>query len=397
MISPAENDETDGVMRKTVISIAKRIFNASYRRHCTQPRRNLVVFLSRQTESPSYDFAELARAFEARGWKTAMHLQKVTKRSLPRYFKHALREAQLLAECKIAIIDRFDPVIGLLDLECDLDENAHTVGLHYEFPTCPIVLQVWHAFGSFKKFGFQSADTPEGHASDYLTDYGVHRNCSWILCSGAGAREAFAQAFAYPIERVVALGRPEYDELIARRVTEAPSRNGTRPHVLMAPTLRKSTESAHPFRELYAKREQFEPRIDAQIDWAFHPLEQNLPAPGNVSDELLGCDLVVTDYSSLVYEAYLLGKPVLFYVPDIDEYRISPGLNVDPDIVAPGLCASTPEELAQLIGDALADDYPTDELRQFIGDAFAQEIADSPGTKNTAERIVDFAIAHSRK
>lgn len=395
----------DDVMRKAVISIAKKVFNASYRRHCAKPRRNLAAFLSRQTDTPSYDFAELARAFEAHGWETVMHLQKVTKRSLPRYFGHALREARLLAECKVAIIDRFDPVIALIDLECDLDEDARASGLHYEFPTQPIVLQAWHAFGSFKKFGFQSADTPEGHASDYLADFGVHRNCSWILCSGAGAREAFAQAFAYPIERVVALGRPEYDELTARRAMDQKAETSmdatadtAQARVLMAPTLRKSAESSHPFRSLYAEREQFESRVDARVDWAFHPLEQNLPAPGNVSDELLESDLVVTDYSSLVYEAYLLGKPVLFYVPDIEEYRVSPGLNMDPCVLAPSLCAYTPDELAQLIERTLAGDYPIDEFKHFIGDAFAQEdtITGTVGARNAAERIVDFAIAHSQ-
>ena len=173
--------------------------------------------------------------------------------------------------------------------------------------------------------------------------------------------------------------------------------DGAAARVLMAPTLRKSAESAHPFRELFAERDRFESQVDARIEWAFHPLEQNLPAPGNVSEELLGCDLVVTDYSSLVYEAYLLGKPVLFYVPDIGDYRVSPGLNVDPGIVAPELCANTPEELAQLIGKALAGDYPADALQRFIGDAFLQENAGvgGLGAGSAAERIVDFAIAHS--
>ncbi|MBP3866403.1 MAG: hypothetical protein J6D25_01150, partial [Eggerthellaceae bacterium] len=38
-------------------------------------------------------------------------------------------------------------------------------------------------------------------------------NYSWVVCSGEQCRPAFAEAFSCPVERVVALDRPEYDEL----------------------------------------------------------------------------------------------------------------------------------------------------------------------------------------
>ena len=41
-------------------------------------------------------------------------------------------------------------------------------------------------------------------------------------------------------------------------------------------------------------------------------------------------DCVITDYSAVAFEAGIIGKPVFFYVPDINEYRASPGLNIDP-------------------------------------------------------------------
>ena len=120
--------------------------------------------------------------------------------------------------------------------------------------------------------------------------------------------------------------------------------------VLMAPTLRKSTDSAHPFRDLYQNRAQFEQGLEnVSVSWAFHPLETGLPAPGNVSEKLLECDLLVTDYSSIVYEAYLLDIPTLFYIPDIEAYRLSPGLNIDPLTHVPELCALDEQNLATLI------------------------------------------------
>ena len=52
-------------------------------------------------------------------------------------------------------------------------------------------------------------------------------------------------------------------------------------------------------------------------------------------DALAVADYVVTDYSAVAFEALLASKKTYFYVPDIEEYRISPGLNVDPLTDAP--------------------------------------------------------------
>ncbi|MBQ9003416.1 MAG: CDP-glycerol glycerophosphotransferase family protein [Eggerthellaceae bacterium] len=362
------------------VKVSRIVFNAVYRMRCARAeRRDEAVFLSRQTDSPSYDFSELAREFEERGWKVTMHLKKVRVRNLPAYVRHVLVEIGLLARCRVAVLDRYDPVVSLLDFECDAPCESDAVNC--EFPSRPLVLQLWHAFGAFKKFGYQTNDTPEGHSFDFMRDYKIHRNYSWVVCSGEGCRAAFAEAFACPVERVVALRRPEYAELVALRED---ARNRAKAHgrrkVLMAPTLRINDESAHPFRELYEHRAEFEGGIDADVVWAFHPLEDGLPAPGNVSDALLDCDVVVTDYSSLVYEAYLLGKPAYFYVPDIDSYRVSPGVNFDPVELAPALCATTESELAGLIA---AGCYPTEEFEAFVAHAF-----DAPETP-----IADFVLS----
>ncbi|MDR1184773.1 MAG: CDP-glycerol glycerophosphotransferase family protein, partial [Coriobacteriales bacterium] len=46
-------------------------------------------------------------------------------------------------------------------------------------------------------------------------------------------------------------------------------------------------------------------------------------------------DYVITDYSAIAFEAALLRRKVLFYVPDIADYRLSPGLNIDMDELFP--------------------------------------------------------------
>lgn len=392
------------MIRRMFAGASAHVFNIFYKATRKRKRGDEVVFLSRRTDGPSYDFAELANEFSRRGWRVTMHLKKVTGKTMIPYAFHVLKEIKLLGRCKIAVLDRYDPVVSLLNFECEGGEpkgevrtGSEQAPCNVEFPRKPVILQMWHAFGAYKKFGYQSVDTPEGHSESFTSTFSIHRNYSWVMCSGEGARAAFAEAFSCPIERVVALDRPEYDELasLAESRKRQP-REARRFTVLMAPTLRINKDSEHPFRDLYQVRDVFEREVDAEFVWSFHPLEEKLPAPGNVSEELLSCDCVVTDYSSLVYEAYLLGIPVLFYIPDIESYRVSPGLNVDPSSTSPGLCARTQQELAEKLRSLCLDSgsYDADALERFAGSAFAIDGDRESGT--AASRLADFLIAHCR-
>lgn len=397
------------MIRRAFAKASKVAFNVVYKA-CAQPiRRREVLFLSRQTDSPSYDFAQLAEEFERRGWKTTMHLKKVTARRIASYAIHVVKELKYLGRASIAVLDRYDPVVSLLDFECDQmpgrlsgQDDASPAPCNVEFPIKPIVFQMWHAFGAFKKFGFQSVDTPEGHSSEFTDTFNIHRNYSWVMCSGEGARKAFSEAFSRPLDRVVAFDRPEYDELAhLRRVREEaiaenklkdPAQHKVKT-ILMAPTLRINKSSDHPFRDLYETRQSFEAKLDANVSWSFHPLETGLPAPGNVSEQLLGCTLVVTDYSSIVYEAYLLGIPVVFYVPDLESYRESPGLNADPLLLSPQICATTSCDLVELLRTFTADEgaYPFVALERFAGSSFI--VNGNRENSSAASRIADFLIA----
>ncbi len=65
-------------------------------------------------------------------------------------------------------------------------------------------------------------------------------------------------------------------------------------------------------------------------------------------------DGLISDYSSVTYDYILTGKPVVFYVPDLDDYlTYSRTLFYDFHEVSPGPKARTPEELEQALRAAV--------------------------------------------
>lgn len=385
-------------MKALLPSIAGAVFNALYALCCAvQKRRDEVLLLSRQFDEPSYNFKAVGDEFERRGWEVVYLTKRLSKRSVVPYCFHVLREIKHLARCRVCFLDRYDPVVGLLNFACEDVSYADSSALHTEFPCEPVIVQLWHAFGAFKKFGYQSLGTIEGHRPETARLFGIHRNYSWVLCTGESSRLPFAEAFSYPVERVVPLGLPEYDKLRAIREERAAKAQGERGaacrplKVLFAPTLRKSAESRHPFRELKQEWDALTGDLgDIEVVWSFHPLEEGAGAAIDVSSALLDCDIVVTDYSSIVYEAYALGKLFAFCVPDLEEYRKSPGLNADPAQRCPEVTFADADSLKAFLERAATclseGDAATFKAAagRFVGDVFDSEVP------SVAAAIADF-------
>ena len=452
-------------MKRLAVGIFSGLLNAFYALCRIGGRRKEVLFLSRQSDGMSADFKLLARALSKHeGWsiRVRTHMVGESTGGLLHAAGRMFGDAAALARCKLCFVEGYNPGLSLLNMKCEAAQDdmggcaasdetpgGEIVGAHFNAPapagsdyvgaspgspaqeasgyawrgvTCkpansrfpiePLVIQVWHAGGLFKSFGYLALDTPEGRNSEDARLFHMHRNYSWVICSGEGAREGFAAALSYPVERVIALGHPSFDELFegdeaarARVLAAYPQLAGTdKPIILFAPTLHR-TVGNQTFEQL-AQRLAVDARSDAyEFVWSYHPVSAQLEGKGKAHEngspeqpstrDLLRCaSLVITDYSSIVFDAALLGKPFAFYVPDIDEYRTSPGLAVDPAETSPHLCTSNDDELFELLGAVFAFDGEASrgwglqrECDAFIGDSLS---ACEPGA---AERIVDFALA----
>ncbi len=72
------------------------------------------------------------------------------------------------------------------------------------------------------------------------------------------------------------------------------------------------------------------------------------------------CSALITDYSSVAFDFMLLDRPILYYVPDLEQYRRDRGLYFEPARMMPGPILSTAAELYTAVA-ALGPSTPADQ------------------------------------
>ncbi len=98
-------------------------------------------------------------------------------------------------------------------------------------------------------------------------------------------------------------------------------------------------------------------------------------------------DLLITDYSSIYLDFIILGKPVVFYAYDLEEYKKrNRDLYFDYERFTPGEKATDFQSLLRILGEFLAEGKDTyrDEREKFI--LIAHKYRDG----NSAERVYEF-------
>jgi phosphorylcholine metabolism protein LicD/CDP-glycerol glycerophosphotransferase (TagB/SpsB family) len=302
-------------------------------------KQEKIVLLSRQSSTESLDFSLLTRRLRERmpGVDIVLSLTDPETADLPSFIKSTITMSKEIAEARVCIVDGYLPAISVPDL------GKKTR-----------VIQLWHSLGAIKKFGYQCVGTPAGRTREEAEKLRMHCNYDWIVASGMGAVSAYSEAFGYPPDRIVPCGLPRMDYLRGGKGSafEArgqeikrlrPELQGECMRVLYAPTFRRGADAnVRLNREVGTLAEAFSSQ-GVQLVVSCHPLDtawdQSAVAsydnvaviPDTRTCDLLGLvDAVVTDYSAIAFEAGLVGVPTYFYLPDIDEYRKTPGLNIDP-------------------------------------------------------------------
>ncbi|MEU0136182.1 CDP-glycerol glycerophosphotransferase family protein [Streptomyces sp. NPDC006296] len=280
-------------------------------------------------------------------------------------------------------------------------------------PSGTTYLQTWHG-SAYKRMGFDETRVRLQNAPQReRLQRAVHRFDHFLVRSEHDER-TLARAYRLPERTLLRTGYPRNDLLFAARARDEAEGRLPRPALaagLGLPDHRKVVLYAPTFRGGPGKRRRQRPLLDvARFAERFgdthtllvraHYLEvASLPAcpPGTVVDvsrhhdtgELLAlADVLVTDYSSIMFDYALLDRPIVLFAPDLDAYAAERGSYFDLREKAPGPVASTEEELFDVLARLKTADVEFQERRA----AFAAEFG-AYDRGDAARAVVDTVFA----
>ncbi len=247
-----------------------------------------------------------------------------------------------------------------------LVSNSTALGFHRKRRGTTFV-QTWHGT-PLKKIGFHTRRS--GSRTAQLAEKTLERNIpNWdlLLSPNSFSTPILREAFRYS-GPIVEAGYPRNDLLLSPeagairdRVRERLGIASGRQVVLYAPTFRDERPFA---READAQRLAGDLRATHDVLLRLHKIDAGQLSAGggtlfrDVSDypdnrELyLAADVLVTDYSSVMFDFAVTRKPMLFFTPDLAQYRDElRGFYFDFEAEAPGPLLPSADELVRALED----------------------------------------------
>ena len=333
---------------------------------------NKVAFISRQSEEPSLDFRYLIDEIKA---DYPQYKVEVLCKMIPagitgkiKYIGEFFRQMNALATSKVVVLDGYCILACMLKHKKDLK-----------------IIQIWHALGAYKRFGKSILDMEGGSSSAMAKAFKMHEGYDLIAASGDECVQYFSEAFGQPKEKFIPIGIPRMDHLTGKNENEKmrnavyaayPQLDNGKKTILYVPTFR-DTEA-----DVEALHKATRDLVDC-IDFSAYNLiikhhvldsgneeiyahSKENPTVGsafNGMDFMPVSDFVITDYSSIIYEAHLKDLPVYIYCFDGEKYIDERGFYIDFWNDIPAVYSKT----AQGIYSAIAENSaaPADKTEAF--------------------------------
>lgn len=352
------------------------------------PVKEKVSVISRQSDKASLDIVLLSTALRRKGIETVI-LTKTLKKSVVgmlAYSVHLLQQMYHIATSKVILIDGYCMLASILPKK----EGQS-------------IVQMWHALGAIKKFGWQNTENPDGHNRKFSEIMNMHGNYDYVLAPGSVTGRFFAEAFRVKDEQLVYCGLPRIDFLKAedtvlkdRIESQYPSVK-EKPTVLYVPTFRKGLELDLQEFVLGFNYEKFNLIIKKHFldcgnyEWA--------KEAGAIVDNdytslewLRLSEKVITDYSAMAFEAAVLDRDLYIFQSDVDRYQQKVGLNIDLKREAIGSYVCDDEEI---LFAKLEEPYDREAVRQFKEKYF--EISLENCTQELCHFIIGLIREHGQE
>jgi len=297
------------------------------------------------------------------------------------------------------------PILGLVQAVARIFRRSYRVASSrlvivddYFFPIYPVkkrpgvtIVQVWHACGAFKRFGRATLEAEWGADKIFLAWVPIHSNYDLTLVSSASIAPIYAEAFGQSVETIsAAFGIPRTDALLhsprrdaeERAVRERLGLRDGRTTILYAPTFRGADLKGAAAPELLDIAALYRALgSEYRLILRLHPFVKSaMRIPPEVGDfvvdasaepdaneVMLAGDILVSDYSSIIFEYALLNRPMAFLAPDLAAYERERGFFFDYRTCFTGPVMEETEQLARWIQ---AKEFDLERVRAFAASSF---------------------------
>lgn len=339
------------------------------------PQRSRVVFLSRQSNVAPLDFLLLAEQIQKDHPNYSTVILAKTLDNKLSYLFHMVRQVYYLATSKAAVLDSYCIAVSMLAGRLSIP-----------------VMQMWHALGLMKRAGYAALEDPDGRDAETADLFHMHEGYTSVVVSSANFRDDFARTFNVDASIVYEAPLPRVDRLLddqerskKRRMLEKKYPQLARAKTIVyCPTFRKAyTES-----DRRAVLRLVDACCEAGFNFVYkpHPVSTlEISDSRIVQDELLNADLlyaadyVITDYSTIMYEAGLMGLPVFLYAYDWEEYNSRRGFELDLKDEVPAFFSEEPEAIVHAISE--------NEFDQETFSAFVERYISVPENESCTQRV----------
>jgi CDP-ribitol ribitolphosphotransferase / teichoic acid ribitol-phosphate polymerase len=248
------------------------------------------------------------------------------------------------------------------------------------------VIQLWHGTGTIKKFGqdFNSGKLKE-------LEQRANKQVTHLIVNSQEMKKLYSGAFGIPRELIYPIGLPKTDELLLRyhkrkENTNNPERDyifqkyhipQDKKLILYAPTFRDQ-EALHP--KVMEQLEEILPKLPEEyyLGLRLHPFVANafhqkqlgsrvcqLSFEKDLTALLLAADLLITDYSSIIFEYCLTERPMIFYAYDYEAFSDhGRGFYYDYINYVPGPVAFTGNEVIEILQENKFDQNKIAEFKK---------------------------------
>ena len=325
-----------------------------------------------------------------RGLDQEYELRTLFKPSIvdKRRFRDRFLLPWILKRADVVVIDDYQPVIYKADFDPDVK-----------------IVQLWHASGAFKTVGY-SRIGKDGGPGPWSR---AHKNYTHAIVSSEADAPYYAEAFGIPESRMIPTGIPRMDRYFDPDLRAAgrqaaydafPMAEGHKT-ILFAPTFRgngpRDAYYDHAWLD-FAALHALAVELDAIVILKLHPfIREPLAIPKaygdrlidgtassvDVNDLLFIIDLLITDYSSIVFEYSTLDGPMLFYAPDLEEYIVGRDVYEPFETFVPGRIVRTFDELLDAIRRG---DYEVEKVAAFAHRHFSH--LDGSSTDRVIDEIL---------